>query len=138
MTKRGRRCGMWQLLMRQLKWELEKKVFVGFGFAVAFLIGIGVVSYHTTLKLTEAENSEMQSNAVLDRLEAVFSGLKDAESEQRGYLITGEAQYLESYDAAARKIAQETRDLRTLTADNPSQQRRIDVLEPLLGKIFAE
>src|SRR4030095_593206 len=53
----------------------------------------------------------------------------DAETGERGYLITGEEPFLEPYQAAIAQINGNVDRLRRLTADNPSQQARIPTLE---------
>ena len=54
---------------------------------------------------------------------------KDAETGQRGYLITGETSYLEPYNIALANIDKQVKTLEQLTADNPAQQARIPALK---------
>jgi methyl-accepting chemotaxis protein len=66
----------------------------------------------------------------------MLSALQDAETGQRGYIITGEERYLEPYQTGTTLVNQTIQNLRRLTADNPNQQRRLDSVEPLTaGKI---
>ncbi len=58
--------------------------------------------------------------------------LKDAETGQRGYLITGVDAYLDPYTAATGDANRELKSVRELTSDNPNQQARLDKLEPLI------
>jgi methyl-accepting chemotaxis protein len=69
---------------------------------------------------------------VLDELEGVLSGMKDAETGQRGYILTGDEKYLEPYRGAQVSVDQGVKSLRDLTKDNVNQQRRLDILEPLI------
>jgi PAS domain S-box-containing protein len=128
----------WPRQAGQLVPASQKKVRVGFVFMLALLILIGVVSYQVTLKLRETELWEARIEAVLAKLEAISSQLKDAEAGQRGYLITGDEQYLEPYHAATQTIDQELGHLRALTADNPSHRGKVDMLAPLIATKFAE
>jgi PAS domain S-box-containing protein len=68
----------------------------------------------------------------------VAARLVDAETGQRGYLLTGDQAYLEPYRAAIKSIDQTIANLKNLTSDNPNQQKRILTLEPLLEKELAE
>jgi len=77
------------------------------------------------------------TNEVLTRLEAVLSTLKDAETGQRGYLLTGEAAYLEPYREAADRLPRQIADLRQLTLDNPPQTARVLRLDELAGEQMA-
>ena len=55
-------------------------------------------------------------------LSSVFSELQDAETGQRGFLLTGEPVYLKPYEAAITRIDRDVKALATTTADNPRQQ----------------
>jgi methyl-accepting chemotaxis protein len=124
-----------------MKWNVGMKIGTGFGLALAILVAIGAASYRSTAKLTDTAEWVAHTHQVLEKLEAVLSGMKDAETGQRGYIITGEERYLEPFRAAQGTINQKIKALRELTKDNVNQQRRLDTLEPLIdgkeGK-FAE
>jgi CHASE3 domain sensor protein len=75
---------------------------------------------------------------VLAELEDTLSLLKDAETGQRGYLLTGRDHYLDPYCAAADRLPGKLDRLRGLTADNPRQQGRFPALEGLVGDKLAE
>jgi len=55
-------------------------------------------------------------------LSSVFSELQDAETGQRGFLLTGEPVYLKPYEAAIARIDRDVNALAATTADNPRQQ----------------
>jgi len=121
-----------------MHWSAAKKVVVGFGLAVALLVVVAVVSYQTTRQFIETGRWVTHTHQVLAELEAVLSTMKDAETGQRRYLISGEERYLEPYHAAARNVRQAIQELRTLTADNFNQQRRLDSTETLVVSKLAE
>jgi methyl-accepting chemotaxis protein len=116
-----------------MRWTVGTKIGAGFGLALAILVVIGGVSYRSTAKLTETAELVAHSHQVLENLEVVVSDMKDAETGQRGYIITGEERYLEPFRAALGVTNQDLKALRTLTMDNNNQQRRLDVLEPLIS-----
>jgi signal transduction histidine kinase len=68
---------------------------------------------------------------VLDLLTEYRTQLERAEAGRRGYLLTGDAAYAGVYRASVARLPLVLKDLRPLTADNPNQQRRLDVLDPL-------
>jgi diguanylate cyclase (GGDEF)-like protein len=105
-----------------------------FGTVVAFLllILIGLVTYKSTNQFIEAAESVTHTQEVISEIERVESLLKDAETGERGYVITGKADYLEPYDAALKSMNQRVNHLKGLTQDNPSQQERIKFVEPLI------
>ena len=58
----------------------------------------------------------------------------DAETGQRGFIVTGEEKYLEPYAQAINVLAGHVKNLRELTSDNQNQQKRISLLEPVIAE----
>ena len=75
---------------------------------------------------------------MLGRLESLLSTLKDAETGQRGFLLTGEESYLAPYTDAKDALPDELKAMRALFADRPEQRRRLDGLESLANLKMAE
>lgn len=63
--------------------------------------------------------------------------MKDAETGQRGYILTGQESYLEPYQAVVVNIDQKIVELKDLIADQPSQQKQFAALESLIAAKFA-
>jgi diguanylate cyclase (GGDEF)-like protein/PAS domain S-box-containing protein len=59
-----------------------------------------------------------------------------AESAARGFALTGDLGFLETMRTSAASANQHEREVRSLTADNPRQQQKLDRLEPLLRQRF--
>lgn len=85
----------------------------------------------------EAVARQRHTDMVLSVAEAFMSGIKDAETGARGYLLTGDEAYLEPYLAVRHKLAGQLAQLRQLTQDNAAQQRRLEVLIPLVDERLA-
>ncbi|BAZ21260.1 multi-sensor signal transduction histidine kinase [Kalymmatonema gypsitolerans NIES-4073] len=96
---------------------------------LAVVVVNAVISYQNMLKVIENESWVTHTHQVLTELENTLSTLKDAETGQRGYVLTGDKHYLEPYFAALSQINGNIKNIRQLTADNSSQQRRILFLE---------
>jgi methyl-accepting chemotaxis protein len=118
--------------------SIGTKIGSGFGLVLVILIAIGAVSYSSTAKFMYSADWVAHTYDVLDNLGGFLSGMTDAETGQRGYVITGQDRYLDPYRNALAAVDQRLKSLRKLTADNPAQQRRLDALEPLVGSKFAE
>src|SRR6267154_5634238 len=108
----------------------KNKILGGFGTALVILIVVAAVSVRSMVKNAEDRAWVTHTHIVLEQLDAVLSNLVDAETGQRGYIITGEVSYLEPYNDARAHVHQNLAELRTLTADNSNQQRALDLLEP--------
>ncbi len=112
-----------------MKWTVEKKIAVGFGLVLAILLVVGFVSYRNTRKLIRDSNLVAHSHEVLDELEGTLSAVKDAETGQRGFIITGDDEYLQPYNAALPAIGRRLMRLKELTENDASQQQSLVELE---------
>src|SRR6266852_8360806 len=114
-------------------WTFGRKIAAGFALAFLMLAGIGVVAYRSIGALTSTSRLVTHTHQVLEHIAEVLSLLKDAETGQRGYVITGDEAFLEPYQAGTSNVHTVVKELRDLTADNPNQQKRIDQAEPLIA-----
>ncbi|HMC17427.1 MAG TPA: CHASE3 domain-containing protein [Albitalea sp.] len=101
------------------------------------LLAIGLVSYRSIDSLTRTSYLVTHTHTVLERMANLLGELVDAETGQRGFVITGDDAYLEPYQSAAASTPKLLKELRELTSDNPDQQKRMDALEPLAAARFA-
>ncbi|HEY0465344.1 MAG TPA: CHASE3 domain-containing protein, partial [Polyangiaceae bacterium] len=122
----------------QINWTFGRKLALGFAVAVLMLLVIGLSGYRSTEHLIENDRWVSHTHEVRTRLADLISFLKDAETGQRGFVITGDDAFLEPYRGSLPEIAKITADLRTLTADNEVQQRRLTALQPLIDGKLAE
>jgi len=117
-----------------VKLKIGMKLYAGFGTALVIMAVLSTVAYNNISNLTSTASQVEHTHEVLGELEAVLNWLKDAETGQRGYVITREDRYLEPYNAALDGIAH----VRELTIDNPVQTQRIDDLKPFVDDKFEE
>jgi methyl-accepting chemotaxis protein len=116
-----------------MKWNVGTKIGTGFSLALAILVAIGLVAYRNTFKLTDTAERVERSHLVLQNLESALSTMKDAETGQRGYIITGEDRYLDPFNGAQDVVREKLKTLRELTGDNVNEQHRLEILEPLIN-----
>lgn len=119
-------------------WTFGRRLAAGFGLAGLTLLVIAVVSYRNIRSLIETDGWVAHSYLVRSELADLLSESKDAETGQRGYIITGNDGYLEPYRSALGKIKPTVSELLRLTVDNPQQQRRLAALQPLIDAKLAE
>lgn len=110
----------------------EKALFILLAAVLAGLILNAVVSYRATLRMVENERWVSHTHEVLAELATVVNAITDAESRQRGFIITGEERYLAPYSSEVVIASEHIERLKTLTQDNPRQQERLARLEPLV------
>lgn len=119
-------------------WTFGRKLAFGFIISSIFLILVGVVGYWSNYALIDTSYSVAHTNKVIEQITTYMSNLKDAETGQRGYLLTGDPTYLEPHNIAVDAAPKLLADLRNLTTDSPNQQRRIDQIETLTNQKFGE
>lgn len=121
-----------------MKWSIGNKIASGFGLALAVLLVVGAVSYDSTTKLSSSADWVQHTHEVISGLDELLSATKDAETGERGFVITGESRFLEPYNAANDVVDQKLKQVRDLTSDNPIEQQRLQTLEPLVASKFTE
>ncbi len=98
------------------------------------MLVVSAVALWSIANLVESAQRVAHTHEVRATLGLVLSLVNESETSTRGYVITGEDQFLEPYRAALAKMPREVSALRALTADNPSQRRRMEILEPLIAR----
>lgn len=102
--------------------------------AIALLITVGTVVMVSFTRFDAQKRWVAHTYQVIVALENVVSNLKDVQSAQRGYVITGLGDYLTPYSVALPRIAADFTALETMVADNPEQQERLRVLKDEAGR----
>ena len=105
----------------------RRKSSIGFLIVLAvLLVGVNaVVAYRAVGVLEEAQSWVQHTYQVIAQVEIIMGSAKDAETGERGYLITGDPLYLEPYSNAVRDLPVELDTFQQLTIDNPSQSARV-------------
>ena len=104
--------------------------------SLAILAAAGLQSVRNIRAVAEADKREWHSYVVIQTLERLLSVLKDTETGQRGYLLTGEEKYLEPYLAGLDLVQTNLVSLKQLTRDNVRQQQRLAGIEaPIQEKL---
>jgi CHASE3 domain sensor protein len=117
---------------------LPPKTFFGFLLAVVAVLVIALLSYQSLQATAASSQSLTAAIEVLAQLNSVLSTLKDAETGQRGYLLTGKESYLEPFTTAKAALPGEFKTLRGVLANRPEQTRRLDALESLANLKMSE
>ncbi|MET0263672.1 MAG: response regulator [Rariglobus sp.] len=102
---------------------------VGFCAVVVFFVTSSLTGYNKIRSLRDNSQMVAHTHTVIKTLESILSLAKDAETGQRGYLLTGEAAYLEPYSEALKRIEVRVADLERLIVDNPAQLGRVPMLK---------
>src|SRR3569833_245966 len=77
---------------------LPPRTFAGFAAAIATVLQIAFFGYHSLDDQEQSTALTAHTLQLMQRMDALLSSVKDAETGQRGYLLTGRESYLEPYD----------------------------------------
>ena len=112
----------------------RKRAQVAFASAVILLFLSGVATYLTIVRLLESEKWVVHTHKVQAALGSVDSTVVTVERACSGFVITGGADFLSSFEVALSKVSQALQNLRELTGDNPEQQKLCTRLEELTAR----
>src|SRR5262245_28311871 len=99
----------------------DRGLLMGIGLLVLLLVLNAGLTYYNTRQLHEAAGRVTQAHQVLDSLAAVISSAKDAETGQRGFVITGDPEFLEPYNQAVASIHRLVDDVERLIRNDAQQ-----------------
>jgi signal transduction histidine kinase len=111
---------------------ISKTIALGLAAAVGVLVVSALLTYRNIQAIAEKEARVVHTHEVLDELRLLFSLTRDAESGQRGYIITGEDSYLAPYHNALQAIDATFERISKLLEDNQEQQERLASLKNLV------
>jgi signal transduction histidine kinase/DNA-binding response OmpR family regulator/CHASE3 domain sensor protein len=116
----------------------ERWATLGLAAVLAFFLISGVIAFLNIQVLQENNRKIVHSHAVLIALDALFSTAQDAETGQRGYLLTKSDRYLEPYENAVENADARLRTFASLTRDNAVQQSNLAQLQRHFDAKLAE
>ncbi|MBA3334194.1 MAG: CHASE3 domain-containing protein [Acidobacteria bacterium] len=117
-----------------MKIILERQIKFAFILALLILLGIGFFAYRSTKSLNEAIRWEQHTREVLLELDETLHSITDAETSERGFVLTDDESFLEPYQQTAPTFNESIKKLKTLVADNPLQTENSKKLEKLAGE----
>lgn len=114
-----------------MKNNFKRNILIGFGVSLLLLIISSVASYTSISNLLSSSKEVERTNQIIIDLENAMSSMKDAETGQRGFLLTGEERFLDPYNGAAEKIMNFINEAQTLSKDDALQIENFKVLRTL-------
>jgi PAS domain S-box-containing protein len=120
------------------RWQLGWRVSLGYAIATAAVAASGWAAYTQLLAAREAGDQARAAQVVLQKIARVEIELLDAETGQRGFLLTGEESYLAPYERGRAAVDGALADLKRLTANRPSEQAQIETIEELASAKLRE
>src|SRR3984957_1557904 len=119
----------------KIQLPLVLKVQVAFGALMAALLIVGIIAYRSVLASSESAQWAQHTSEVLEHLANLRLRIENIENGYRDFALSGTDEFLERSRANAPLAENEQRALRALTADNPHQQRRLNIVADLLHRM---
>ena len=122
--------------MTRLKQSSKRNLLIGFGCSLLILILSSAVSYISINQLLDSQRDVDHTVEIESNLNGLISRMKDAETGQRGFLLTGEETFLEPYNGARDEIGDYVTKIQLLTVDQALHQSDLAELERLIDTKF--
>lgn len=113
--------------------QIKNNLRIGLGLSLLILFVTSFASYVSIKNLVRNADLVAHSNEVISKLEGIVSTLKDAETGQRGFLLTGEREFLEPYNGAKQRALNLLEEVRSETRDNDFQQKNVRQLQEIIN-----
>ena len=106
--------------------------------AAGILLANAYISYENTRRLQDANAWIVHSANVLEKSARVNAQLNRAGQAERGFLLTGQDSFLAPYETASQQVVERLAELQSLTADDETQQGRVNRLAALVQERLAQ
>ncbi len=116
--------------------KYKRNLITGSIISLCILLITTFASWMSIERLLDSQQWVGHTHEVILSIENIMSKTKDAETGQRGYLLTGQGDFLEPYNGAKEEVWKSFEKVSSLTIDNPSQQKDLDYLSSLIEKRF--
>lgn len=115
-----------------MKDTIENRLLGGFAIVLAIQIVALVVAVRNTHQSIASSDWVNHTHAVILETDAIRSSLHAAEAALRAYLVTGRPADQADYRVAFSEMNSHLQVAKSLTADNPRQQQKLQALEALI------
>src|SRR4051794_32738151 len=99
----------------------KRNLLIGYGISILLLVISAMASYSSINSLLHAQEMVNHTNTIIKKLEEVISIAKDGETGQRGYLLTGQEEFLTPYNGSLDRASRTVDEIKLLVQDNPIQ-----------------
>jgi signal transduction histidine kinase len=107
---------------------------IGFGSALLILMLIGGMLYWTTSRLLQINEIVQETHEFVENLSSLLTSVYKCESSARGFVMSGEPEYLKTYQAALAELQTTMKNLESAAAVNPEQKIRLESLKSAVGE----
>jgi len=120
-----------------MRFSVEDAIAAGLWVALGILALLSASDYWSTRTFLVTSEEVNHAHEVVEQLDHLLAEMTDAETGQRGYLITGSVRYLAPYERATARIADTLHAIRVLSADGSAEEERLNRLVPQVASRLA-
>lgn len=118
--------------------RMEAWATLGLALVMTFFVATGMIAWRNVEVLRANNRQIIHTHQVIVAVDEVLTAAQDAETGQRGYLLTGNIQYLQPYETATRTLGRRLDEVSALTDDSPAQQAHLTQLRRHLDAKLTE
>jgi len=107
-------------------WPLARRLALAFGGVILIFLAVIFVAIGSQMRLTQAQAMSVHTAKVLGVGEQMLLAMVNMETGTRGFALAGDPSFLEPWTQGQQSFDAAMKDARSLTADNPEQQRRLE------------
>lgn len=119
-----------------MKNSFKRNLLIGFNASLVMLIISSAASFISINNLLSSAELVNHTNEVIIKLDEIRAALVDAETGQRGYLLTGDEDFLAPFNDSRARVMSAFENVRRMTLDNQSQQNSFPELQALIKDRF--
>jgi signal transduction histidine kinase/DNA-binding response OmpR family regulator/CHASE3 domain sensor protein len=116
--------------------KAKKNLTGGFGISLLILLVSSVASFISIRQFIKSSERVSHTHTVLQKVEEIISNTKDAETGQRGFLLTHDVNYLAPYNGTFEKVQSTFEEVDKLMSDDPEQKARLAKLKALIDQRY--
>ncbi len=105
---------------------VARRLMTAFSAVIFIFLVVGGVALYSSAKLGEANQWNTHTYKVLGVSDTMLASMINMETGARGFMIAGEDRFLEPWIKGIETFDKSWNEVKTLTSDNPTQQRRLD------------
>jgi len=121
-----------------MRWTLSKQILAGY--AISFLIPIilGLLAFRVSQEMLGAFENRRHASKVLSKGDQILSLMQDAETGQRGFIITGTDRYLDPFNNAVDQLPGALKDLKDLSDGSGNYASDLSELQKAIDEKVSE
>jgi methyl-accepting chemotaxis protein len=108
--------------------KIRTKLYIGFFAIVIILVVLASIAYYNSTKMLKTNELNIRSYQMLEQTHGMLESLSSIQTGTRGYALTAQETMLEPMQAGKAAFLSRMERVKVLTADNPTQQMRLDRL----------